>query len=145
MTSGEIFKCLLSGVNLKLGFRCFDEKGKPFNLDKDILVKGNKVYSPSTCIFVPFEINGQFTKANTRRGSCPIGVSYAAHTNKFLACIAENNKTKHLGYHLTKEAAFRAYKRAKESYLQLLAEKHKDVISPEAYIALYNYKVEITD
>ena len=105
MTSGEIFKCLLSGVNLKLGFRCFDEKGKPFNLDKDILVKGNKVYSPSTCIFVPFEINGQFTKANTRRGSCPIGVSYAAHTNKFLACIAENNKTKHLGYPFDKRSS----------------------------------------
>lgn len=139
------FQVFAEWCQSQVGFKSLDEKGKPFNLDKDILVKGNKVYSPSTCIFVPFEINGQFTKANTRRGSCPIGVSYAALAGKFLACVRENNKTKHLGYHLTKEAAFRAYKRAKESYLQLLAEKHKDVISPEAYIALYNYKVEITD
>ena len=70
-------------------------------------------------------------------------MSYAALAGKFLACVRENNKTKHLGYHLTKEAAFRAYKRAKR-VIPTLAEKHKDVISPEAYIALYNYKVEIT-
>ena len=37
-------------------------------LDKDILVKGNKVYSPETCVFVPNRINCLFTKTDKNRG-----------------------------------------------------------------------------
>lgn len=36
------------------------------HLDKDILVKDNKVYSPSTCIFVPQRINMIFMKKTER-------------------------------------------------------------------------------
>ena len=33
-----------------------------YSLDKDILVKGNKIYSPETCCFVPQDVNILFTK-----------------------------------------------------------------------------------
>lgn len=43
----------------------FYENYKPhmegWHLDKDILVKGNKLYSPETCIFIPNELNCVFT------------------------------------------------------------------------------------
>ena len=43
--------------NRQIGFTSLDNKGNKFMLDKDILVKGNKVYSEDNCAFVPREIN----------------------------------------------------------------------------------------
>ena len=53
----------------------YEIDGEKMNLDKDILVKHNKIYSPETCIFVPQRINELFTKSNKSRGEYPIGVS----------------------------------------------------------------------
>lgn len=120
-------------------------KDSNFQLDKDILCKGNKTYSPDFCVFVPSEINSQLTKADSRRGDYPIGVSWHTQHNKFMACLREDNKTKHLGYFSCPTQAFGAYKVAKERYLKVLADKYRDVIDTRCYDALYNYKVEITD
>lgn len=38
----------------------YEIEGQSIQLDKDILFKGNKVYSPQTCIFVPQRINCLF-------------------------------------------------------------------------------------
>ena len=67
-----------------------------YQLDKDILVKGNKVYSPETCCFVPQEINKLLTLRNRNRGKYPIGISKQG--NGFICSV--NNKGKHvyLGY-----------------------------------------------
>jgi hypothetical protein len=120
-------------------------KSEGFQIDKDILVKGNKVYSPEVCVFVPAEINSQLTKANAKRGLYPIGVSWHSQHEKFMACLRRDKKTKHLGYFHCPTEAFYAYKKAKEDYLKELAEKYKSVIDIRCYEALYNYEVEITD
>lgn len=118
---------------------------KGFNLDKDILRKGNKVYGPDVCVFVPAEINSQLTKANATRGEYPIGVSWHNGHEKFMACLRANCKTKHLGYFHKPEDAFFAYKAAKEAYLKQIAEKYRSVVDPRVVEALYAYEVEITD
>ena len=56
-------------------------EGQRMELDKDILVKNNKIYSPSTCVFVPKRINLLFIKGDTRREYLPIGVHYIKKYN----------------------------------------------------------------
>lgn len=114
-------------------------------LDKDILLKGNKIYSPETCCFVPQEINNLFTKRQNKRGNNPIGVYLEKGTNKFKSQININKKKINLGRFNSPEEAFQAYKITKEQYIKQLADKWKDQIDPRVYQALYNYTVEITD
>jgi len=117
-----------------------------YDLDKDILIKGNKVYSPETCCFVPQEINKALTKTNAKRGEHPIGVTESCNKyKKFRAQIELENKKVSLGYFHNVEDAFFAYKTAKEEYLKTLANKWKEHLDPRVYKALCNYQVDITD
>lgn len=118
-------------------------------LDKDVLFKRNKIYSPETCIFVPQTINSLFTKSDKNRGEYPIGVN--PHGDKFRAICGvydfKNNKKKlkHLGLYNTVEKAFIAYKQFKEDYIKQVADYYKNEIPVKLYSALYSYEVEITD
>ena len=56
-----------------------------WQLDKDILVPGNKTYSPGTCIFVPCWVNSMIVDKAASRGSMAIGVSYERDRMKFVA------------------------------------------------------------
>ena len=114
-----------------------------FALDKDILLKGNKVYSPETCCFIPNEINALFTKRQNHRGKYPIGVLF--NNSRFRAqCCSLNNK-KHIGSYNTSIEAFEVYKIAKEEEIKRVAKDWKDKITEKVYQALINYKVEIDD
>ena len=123
-----------------------DGNGNPFQLDKDLLIKGNKVYSETTCVFLPQEINLVLTKRDNNRGECLIGVSWDKVAKTFKAQVSKNKgKRECLGYFKTELEAYNAYKTAKESFIKEQADKWKDQIDPRAYNALMNYKVEITD
>jgi hypothetical protein len=117
-------------------------------IDKDILIKGNRVYSPKTCCIVPHNINLLFIKNDKLRGDLPIGVNYHKNENKYIAqCHTLKNKyNTTLGRFKTPEEAFYlGYKPFKESYIKEVAENYKDKIPKELYDAMYRYKVEITD
>ena len=122
---------------------------KTSHLDKDILVKGNKVYSPDTCVFAPSFINTLFIKRQNDRGELPIGVSYHKANKKYQAQLSvfTNGKStvKHLGYFDTANEAFEAYKKAKENYIKEVADEYKDKIPVELYKAMYAYEVNIDD
>ena len=127
--------------NNQIGFNSVDEKGKPFALDKDILVKGNRVYNEDVCVFVPQEVNLLFTKRDKSRGEYPIGVSF--HKSRGMLTATLNNK--YLGYFNTAEQAFQVYKTAKEAYIKEVANKWKDKIDLRVYNTLMNYEVNIDD
>ena len=129
----------------QVGFNSKDDKGNPFQLDKDILVKGNKLYSEDACVFVPKEVNILLTKNNAVRGELPIGVSYDKKNRKYVAQISMFKEIIRLGFFYTVEEAFSTYKTAKEAHIKEIANKWKDKIDPRVYEALMNYQVEITD
>ncbi len=112
-----------------------------FEVDKDILVKGNKIYSPETCCFVPSEINNLFIKQNKNRGNLPIGVNKKNKSATYQAQISK----KYLGSYVTPIEAFLVSKQAKEKHIKEMADKWKNKIKKECYNALINYNVEITD
>ena len=117
-----------------------------FELDKDLLIKGNKVYNESTCVFLPKEINSVLTKSTATRGKHLIGVYWSATNKAFVARVNKNKGgSEWLGSFNTEVEAFNAYKEAKESFIKELANKWKGQIDKRAYEALMNYEVEITD
>ena len=117
---------------------------KGYHLDKDILIKGNKVYSPDTCCFVPSEINLVFSN-KSKKSNTPKGVS--KNYNKYEANIYKNGESVYIGLFDTLDKAFNAYKLAKEQYIKELAEKYfqEGKITKKVYDALMRYEVEITD
>lgn len=114
-------------------------------VDKDILIKGNKVYSPQTCLIVPHAINLLFIKCNASRGDLPVGVSHFRRDDKYAATISEDGKQHFLGLFNTPEEAFASYKQAKEQYIKSVADLYKDKIPERLYEALYKWEVELTD
>lgn len=122
----------------------YEIDNEQMELDKDILVKGNKTYSPATCVFVPKRINMLIVKADGRRGKHPLGVTFDKETNKFMGRVITLDKIQKKRFN-TKEEAFMFYKTNKEHAIKQVADEYKDKIPQRLYDALYAYEVEITD
>ena len=117
-----------------------------WHLDKDLLIKGNKVYSESTCVFIPQEINSLLTKRTASRGEHLIDVCWNKTKKAFRAMVSKNKgKREYLGCFKTELEAFNAYKQAKESFVKEQANKWKGKIDVRAYEALMDYEVSIDD
>ena len=114
-------------------------------LDKDVLIKGNKIYSPNTCCYIPSFINTLLLNCRSARGKYPIGVQ--KHKYGFCAKLYKQGKPHYIGFYKNKEDAFLAYKKAKELYIQEVAQKYYNdgKITKRVYDALMKYEVEITD
>jgi len=114
-------------------------------LDKDILQKGNKLYSKDNCCFVPQEVNNLLTKRDKARGEYPVGVYFNKASGKFMAQLRINGKLKHLGYFNTAEEAFRVYKLAKEAHIKVVAQQWQHLLDERVFQALLDYEVTIND
>ena len=127
----------------------YEIPGEKMCLDKDILCKGNKIYSRETCIFVPQKINTLFIKCNKSRGKDPIGVYQLPSGNYQAYCNNGYGKYIYLGVYSTKEEAFRVYKQYKEKVIKEVIDSYEDEIPEPFYSrlkeAMYNYEVEIDD
>lgn len=127
----------------------FDSNYIPgYELDKDLLIKGNKLYSPNTCCFLPADLNKLLTKSNKARGPYLIGVQFHKRAKKFTSQMNNGQgKVLHLGYFTTELEAHAAYKAAKEKLIQEVADMYLNAnrINRTIHNALLKYKVEQHD
>ena len=127
----------------------YEVPGERMHLDKDILCKGNKVYSRETCIFVPERINKLFTKRDNDRGNNFIGMTPNSSGNYMVQCHDGNGKLNYLGSYSTEKEAFEIYKNYKEKVIKEVIDSYEGKIPEPHYSrlreAMYNYEVEIDD
>lgn len=107
-----------------------------YDLDKDILVPGNKIYGPDTCVFIPQWLNKVVICADKARGKYPLGVSYLTDKNMvnekskpFVSTVNIFKEGKsileYLGVYSTPEDAHKAWQVAKIECLQISIERYK--------------------
>lgn len=119
--------------NFKEWMQGQDWKGK--DLDKDILVEGNREYGPDTCVFVDHYINSFLVDCRSARGSLPVGVT--KQKNGKYASYCRNpfsGKQEHLGTHSDPVSAHSAWLSRKKQHAVAIAQTQKDVRVSEALI-----------
>jgi hypothetical protein len=96
-----------------------------YQLDKDIKVKGNKHYSPTTCLFVPQPLNLLIrTHENIKEKGCPVGVRFNKRDKYFNASIYYEGSQKNLGCFKTLEEATEAYQKARGARIRELVDNN---------------------
>lgn len=100
-----------------------DDNGRWWQLDKDLLIRGNKIYSPSTCIFVPQAVNTCYSNVEPDEGGLQ-GVRLDIKTQKYVArCCVEGSTSRHIAYYITAQDAHRAWQEAKIKQTEILIDK----------------------
>jgi len=94
------------------------------DLDKDIKLKGNKIYSENACLFIPAKLNSFLSGDNAIKGGLPQGVSLCKSTGKFRVKMYQGGKDKHLGRFGTQEEALKVYGLAREVKIQSLIDNN---------------------
>ena len=123
----------------------YEIKGERMELDKDILCKGNKVYSPENCVFVPKRINMIFSKTKKGNTSEPIGVLYRDDIDKYTAKCNNvlEKRNVYIGLYDNEIDAFIAYKSYKKAYIKRIADHYMADIPNRLYDAMCRYEIDM--
>jgi len=105
-------------------------------LDKDLLVRGNKCYSPETCIFVSQAINILLNNKLDNRGKFAIGVCFNITQNKYVARCSVDGKSHYLGIFITEEEASQTYLQYKKEVIIATANQQTDIKLKEALLRI---------
>jgi hypothetical protein len=116
----------LTFSNFKRWMESQDWQGK--DLDKDILLPGNKLYSPGNCVFVDASTNTFVINRESSMPELPVGVHLHAQSNKFKAqcCNPFTGKQEHIGLYSNPECAHIEWKKRKHKFSCKLAELQAD-------------------
>ena len=118
----------------------YEIEGEPtVELDHNILVKGNTIYSPETCIYAPKSINSMFSGFHGRKNDLPVGVLqlpnglYKPQVQDFKWAFK------------TQEEAWQIYAEYQKGRVIEVANRYYGQIPMKLYEAMLAWKFEITD
>lgn len=123
-------------------YRQVNEEG--WELDKDLLRKGNRIYGPETCCFVPRALNMLIVhrKQAGSDNSLPIGVHESPNKGIYISkCKDENGNNVVLGFSRDIEELALKYKMFKEQIIKKVADRWKERISPILYQSLIDWEI----
>lgn len=122
---------------------CVSQKyyGAGYDIDKDILVTGNRIYSKDACCLVPEEINAMVVGLRFIGAKNDIGVDYNESTRKYVAKVSVGKYQKYIGSYKTLEEAREAYIDLKKRYFKNMVIVHNDRIELKVAKALWNWDV----
>jgi hypothetical protein len=130
-----VFQSFASWYTSQIGY------SKECHLDKDLMVRDNKLYSPDTCLLLPPQVNTLLNYKRFPDRGLPTGVSYDYKRDKYVAQVNRCGKYVMLGRFNRVEEAEQAYKYAKVEEVRRVGEAYKEVLDPRAYEALINYRM----
>ena len=109
-----------------------------YQLDKDIINIGNKIYSENDCRLVPSEINTLLTDRRGARGDYPQGVRPCSWGKKYRASVrcGSGKNRRQLGSYNTPEEASKVYKEAKKEQIRQRAIEWKGRIDNDVFESL---------
>lgn len=113
-----------------------DNCNEGYQLDKDLLVRGNKVYGPKNCSLIPAQINALITEPRKKNNGLPVGVDFYKRRGLFRARVCIKGKSREIGFFKTAQQARLAYIKEKNIYIRLMADEWKDFITKDAYSSL---------
>lgn len=121
------FQELAEWCQSQYGYRNKESNGKFWQLDKDLKIQGNKVYSPDTCIFVPNRVNSLLISCDSSRGSTPLGVSLFRRTGQFQ--VRCSGVPKHLGYFNCEFEAHRTWQKSKVKVIRKICSDDSEILA----------------
>lgn len=127
--------------NFQVFAKWFNEQHRAddWQLDKDLIEEGNKIYTPELCRFIPQDLNKLLTDSGRTRGDLPQGVTRDG--SGYRAQLNVDGTRLYLGTYPTETHAFAVYKKAKEENIRRMANIYKDEICPLIFEALMIYEV----
>jgi hypothetical protein len=109
------------------------------DLDKDLIIRGNKVYQPDRCLFLSRQINSFLVECGAARGDWPVGVNFDKSKNKFLSRCNDvlAKKLKYLGYFDSPDEAHQSWLSFKQKQASILASNQEDPQVAKYLVAYY--------
>lgn len=105
--------------------------GKGGVVDKDLLFLGNKVYSPTTCCYIPQAINALFSMKSDTKG-------FYLKKGKYSVSVNIDGVRKYIGSYDDEDSAKIVYFQTKLAEVKKIILRYQDKIHPALFYKLYH-------